>query len=292
MKYKVGTRGSRLAIAQTEEVLNLLRREFPEAEFEIVVIRTRGDVDLKTPLYMMESKGVFEREINAAVERGEIDFAVHSMKDLPTSVDLVIAAVPPRKSPYDVIVTRDGSGLAELPKGARVGTSSMRRISHLKYLRPDLEIVPIRGNVDTRLKKLRDLDAVVVAEAALERLNSSMKGRRIEEMTPAAGQGALAVVSRKEIAPLLSRINDETSFNEVMLERKVMSGLKAGCKTPIGIHADLKRRIITVSAVSKDFRRIARAIVEIRDISSAADEAIEEFLSSGGMEILSEWRGS
>jgi hydroxymethylbilane synthase len=292
LKYRVGTRGSKLALAQTEEVLNLLKKEIPGAEFEIVVMRTRGDVDLKTPLYMIESKGIFEREINSAVERGEIDFAVHSMKDLPTSIELAIAAVPPRRSPYDVIVTRDGSGIAELPRGARVGTSSMRRISHLKYLRPDLEVVPIRGNVDTRLRKLENLDAIVVAEAALERLNLNVKGERIEEMTPAAGQGALAVVSRKEIVPLLSRINDEISFNEVMLERKVMSGLRAGCKTPVGVHADLRRRIITISAVSRDFKRIARASVEIRNISSAADEAVEEFLSSGGMEILSEWRRS
>ncbi|PNV77188.1 MAG: hydroxymethylbilane synthase, partial [Thermoproteota archaeon] len=188
MKYRVGTRGSKLALAQTEEVLNLLKKEIPGAEFEIVVMRTRGDVDLKT-LYMIESKGIFEREINSAVERGEIDFAVHSMKDLPTSIELAIAAVPPRRSPYDVIVTRDGSGIAELPRGARVGTSSMRRISHLKYLRPDLEVVPIRGNVDTRLRKLENLDAIVVAEAALERLNLNVKGERIEEMTPAAGQG-------------------------------------------------------------------------------------------------------
>jgi len=292
LRYRVGTRGSKLALAQTREVLDLLKKEVPEAEFDIVVMRTRGDADLRTPLYMMDSKGVFEREINAAVERGEIDFAVHSMKDLPTSVDLVIAAVPPRKSPYDVIVTKDGSGIAELPRGARVGTSSMRRISHLKYLRPDLEIVPIRGNVDTRLRKLEYLDAVVVAEAALERLNLQVRGRRIEEMTPAAGQGAMAVVSRRDMVPLLSRINDEISFNEVMLERKVMSGLKAGCKTPVGVHADLKRGVISISAVSRDFRRIARVSVEVRDIGSAADEAIEEFLSSGGMEILSEWRSS
>jgi hydroxymethylbilane synthase len=170
---RVGTRGSRLAIAQTEIALAALRKANPGTLFEVVTISTKGDVD-KRPLFTMDEKGIFEREVNEAVEKGEVDFAVHSLKDVPSDLsdELVVACIPKRASPNDVLVNDKDQKLKELAAGSTVGTSSLRRAVQLAKLRPDLNVRPIRGNVETRVKKVisGEYDAVVLAEAGLTRI--------------------------------------------------------------------------------------------------------------------------
>src|SRR5215472_973437 len=172
MKYKVGTRGSRLAIAQTEIVLSILR-EKTSIDYEIVTINTTGDID-KRPIFTIDEKGIFEKEINQAVISGQVDFAVHSLKDIPSDLSdkLIVASIPKRASPNDVLVSKGNQKLADLSRNSKVGTSSLRRAIQVTKLRPDLHVKPIRGNVETRISRTVDgeYDAAVLAEAGLTRL--------------------------------------------------------------------------------------------------------------------------
>lgn len=304
MKYIVGTRGSRLSIIQTEEVLSALRRLYPGMEFEVKVIKTRGDIDLKTPLYKIPSKGIFEKELDRALLDGVVDFAVHSMKDYPTKTheELMIAAVPPRRTPHDVFISRISESLAELPPGSRVGTSSLRRQGYVKYMRPDVEVAPIRGNVETRLRKMieGEVEALILAEAGIERLGEKIRYQRlgIDEMTPPAGQGALAVVARREdeeLLKLLHSVNDEKSMLEVTIEREIISMLNVGCKTPLGVHASTKNDGIdvTISTISTDYREkvYVNKLFKSSGIREITSEVVKIFREKGGDRILQEWRG-
>ncbi|GAB4324540.1 MAG: hydroxymethylbilane synthase [Promethearchaeota archaeon] len=240
----VGTRGSALALAQTEEVLAKLRAAHPDVEFEVKVIKTAGDEHPYRPLTGFKRRGIFERGLDRAVARGDVDFAVHSMKDVPTVLPagLAIAAVPERAPPNDVLVSRDGLSLSELPTSAVVGTGSPRRAAMTLRARPDVVVRPVRGNIDTRLKKLDagELDAVIVAEAGLlrlgvvDRITDRLDVRRF---TPMPGQGALAVTCRAddgEVASFLSPANDEASLSAQLAERSFLAHLGAGCRVPIG----------------------------------------------------------
>ena len=202
--FIVGTRGSRLALAQTALVVDALRAAHPDARFEVREITTQGDRDTK-PLSEIGGQGVFTKAIEDALLRNEIDIAVHSMKDLPPRLTegLTIAAVPKRGDPRDALVTKDGRKLADLTPGARIGTGSARRAVQLRAMRPDVECVDIRGNVDTRIRKVDEgeYDAIVVAMAGLERLGLTARASQIfsvEEMVPSPGQGALAVQVRTD----------------------------------------------------------------------------------------------
>lgn len=304
VKIRIGTRGSRLSILQTEEVVRLLKARFPDVETEIVTIKTKGDIDRRTPLYRMREKGVFEKEVDLALLRGEIDIAVHSAKDVPTSIpeEVTLAAVPPRKPPYDAFISIYYNDIRDLPKGARVGTSSLRRLSFLKYLRRDVEVVPIRGNVDTRLRKLRsgNYDALIVAEAGLQRLNVSMGYRRLdpEIFVPPAGQGALAVLARKddrEVLNLLRAVDDHKSKFELSLEKEIVRKVGAGCRTPIGVLADLgsDRVKVRVATVSPDFERmikVERELPKDNSVDEISNKVAEEFIELGGGEVLDQWR--
>ncbi len=292
---KVGTRGSRLAMAQTNEVIEILRREGVKAE--TIVIRTKGDLNLRDPLYKIEEKGIFEKEINAALLRGDIDLAVHSLKDCTTELEEELAlVVPRRKSPFDALV---GCHPQELRPGDVIGTSSLRRGSHLLFLRPDIKVRPIRGNVDTRLEKVRrgHYRAVILAEAGLLRLGVGTKYHRFDvlEITPPAAQGALGVIARKEdkrTLELLSCVEDKKSRAEIDIEREILRGIGAGCRTPVGINASIsgdKVRVI-VSLVSPDLRRrvLLNCISSLDEIS--VEDIIDRFLSSGGESLIGEWR--
>lgn len=309
IKLRVGTRGSKLSLAQVREFTSLLNRLRPDVRFEIVVIKTRGDVDTKTPLYMMKEKGVFEREINKALAEGEVDLAVHSAKDLPTDYGdgLVLAAVPPRRSPYDALVARSGGGLEALPQGAVVGTSSLRRICFLKYARRDLRVRPIRGNLDTRLSKLAggEYDAVVVAEAGIERLGLDVGFQRLDPdvFVPAAGQGALAILARRDdarVVSLLRLADDPRSRIELLVEKEVVRLVGAGCRTPIGVHArcgaDLRSVRVTVAAVTPDFDELVKVARTYRiagepDVRDVAAKVADEFTEVGGVDVIKSWRG-
>jgi len=245
----IGTRGSRLALAQTRIVMDLLAAGREALRLEVREITTQGDRSA-APLSEIGGQGVFTKAIEDALLRREIDVAVHSMKDLPpqTTPGLTIAAVPRRGDARDALVARDGRTLADLAAGARIGTGSARREAQLKALRPDIECVDIRGNVDTRVRKVDDgeYDAIVVAMAGLERLE--MAGRatqvfRVEEMVPSPGQGALAVQVRADDAEaraIVSAIDDSETRTAVEAERAFLAGLGAGCRLPVGAHASMR----------------------------------------------------
>jgi len=303
VKIVVGTRGSELSLIQTQEVLELLKREFPDIDFQLKIVKTLGDIDQKTPLYKMGAKGIFVKALDRALLSGEVDIAIHSAKDYPTEVPpgIAIAAITRRVSPFDVFISSRYKSLQDLPPGSTVGTSSLRRLSHVKYLNPYVEVVPVRGNVDTRVRKLEEglVDALIVAEAGIIRLGLSLSYTRLDPLsfTPAAGQGALIVTVREddeELKRLLAVVNDESSSVEVTVEREVVRSLHVGCHTPLGVYARVEQGYVSVvvSTVSPDFKR--RVLVHVRegDPRRAVERAVEEFRTSGGLEVLDEWRRS
>jgi hydroxymethylbilane synthase len=242
---RLGTRGSALARWQTEHVRDLLLGTWPDLRAEIIVLTTSGDRTRDTPLAQMGGKGAFTAELEQALRNGTIDLAVHSLKDLPTdgSEGLAIGAFIQRADPADVLVTRAGHTLATLPERASLGTSSRRRAAQLLRRRPDLTMLDIRGNVDTRLRKALDLtgpyDGVVLARAGIARLGITVEHFEVldfEVMLPAPGQGALAVQCRDDAALLarLAPINHEPTRIAVTAERAFLAGLGGGCATPVG----------------------------------------------------------
>lgn len=239
MLLKIGTRGSRLARRQWAEVGGLLAEQ--GAEVEEVVIATSGDVFLDEPIHEV-SYGAFVREIDAKVLKGEIDAAVHSMKDIPSDLPegLVIAAVLPRASPFDLLITRGGALLDELPQGAVVGTASVRRRAQLLWHRPDVVIKNLRGNVETRLGKLErgEYDAIILAEAGVNRLGLTVRGQRLP-FTPSPNQGAIAVTARADspALPLLRGLDHRSTRVEVETERGIMERVGGGCAVPLGLLA-------------------------------------------------------
>lgn len=245
---RIGTRASRLALKQTELVAARLRRTAPDVAIEVVEITTAGDRDRTSPLTSGEGAGWFTSAIQEALLAGEVDVAVHSYKDLPTArpEGLVIAAVPERADPRDALVARDGGTLAELPEGAVIGTSSPRRSAQTLALRPDLELRPIRGNVETRLQRVDEgeYDAALFAIAGLERLGLEGRASHVfgfEEMLPAPAQGALAVECRRDdeaTLDLLSAIDDGELRWLVSAERAFLAALEAGCSYPAAAYAE------------------------------------------------------
>src|SRR5437899_8861869 len=208
MKYLVGTRGSQLSLVQTNWVISELKKKSPAAEFEIVTIKTKGDTDAR-PLFTINQKGIFEKEIDRAVAEKKVDFAVHSLKDVPAELpdELVLACIPKREDPNDVFISKDGLTLETIKKGAIIGTSSLRRAVQISRLRPDVIVKPIRGNIESRIKKIHDgnFDGVVLAEAGIGRLGLNVKFERLSttEFPPSPGQGALAIVSRRDNVKLI-----------------------------------------------------------------------------------------
>ncbi len=245
---RIGTRASRLALLQTEIVAASLRQAWPDVALEVVEITTAGDRDRTSPLTSGEGAGWFTSAIQDALLADEVDLAVHSYKDLPTARPdgLVIAAVPQRADPRDALVSRGGATLAGLPAGAVVGTSSPRRAAQTTALRPDLELRPIRGNVDTRLAKVDagEYDAALFAIAGLERLGVADRASHVfgfAEMLPAPAQGALAVECRRddsETQRLLAAIDNRELRGLVSAERAFLAALEAGCSFPAAAYAE------------------------------------------------------
>ena len=255
---RIGTRGSELALTQTNQVLAALRQAHPEVEFEIRVIKTTGDRSQNRPIAELGATGVFTKEIEAALLGNEIDAAVHSAKDLASSLPdgLIIGAVPRRLSPLDALVSRNGKKLAEMRQGALVGTGSPRRRAQVLAIRPDLLVAPLRGNLDTRIKKVSDgeIDCAIIALAALERMGWDGRAAEVFEadaLLPAPGQGALAVEVRRadgNILKIIQAINHADSFNCVRAERALLRELGAGCRTPIGGLATVKGNRLALKA--------------------------------------------
>jgi len=244
MNLRIGSRGSQLALWQANHIAALLRGQGHSVEIEI--IKTTGDRLQEVTFAQVGSKGMFTKEIEEALAEGRVDLAVHSLKDLPTELPelFALAATPPRVDPRDVFVSVKYESLAALPQGARVGTSSQRRRAQLKALRPDIEAVEFRGNVDTRLRKLAEgqVAAILLAAAGLDRLEKTEWVReRLEpkDFCPAAGQGSLGIETRKDDAATIAAVaflDDAATRFAVTVERAALAALGGGCQVPIGIH--------------------------------------------------------
>ncbi len=295
----IGTRGSQLALWQAEYVKKRINRQFPDIGVTLQIIQTTGDKIQESSLAGL-GKGVFTKEIEIALLDASIDLAVHSMKDLPTDLPdgLCIAAIPAREDPRDVLVSQSGLGLDNLPKRAKIGTASPRRKSQLLHLRPDLQVVNVRGNLDTRLRKLHEteLDGVILAAAGIKRL---IGGDIITEyfetsrMVPAAGQGALGIEAREddlEIKALLTAINDNQCEIEVFAERAVLRELGGGCQVPIGAFSELKddRLHLMAAVCSPDGKH--RILERLTGSTAYADElasnVVSKLIQGGASKLL------
>jgi len=291
----IGSRGSQLALWQARWIQARLAALGHESRIEI--IHTTGDRITDVPLAKVGTKGLFTKEIEEALLRGDIDVAVHSMKDMPTEtpLGLTIAAVPEREDPRDAMI---GMRLDELPQGAKVGTSSLRRSAQLLALRPDLEIESIRGNVDTRLRKVEEqrFDAIVLAAAGLRRLGLEQRIAEVlapEVMCPAVGQGALAVETRSdggEAHEICRRLDHTETRAAVTAERAVLARLGGGCQVPIGAHARIDGNVLGIDAVvvAPEGDAIVRLAAQGPvSAAQAIGEALgDDLLRAGGREIL------
>jgi hydroxymethylbilane synthase len=267
---KIGTRGSALALWQANWVKSELEKVFPHRSFQLVQIKTHGDRITDIPLERVGGEGIFVKQIEIALLSGEIDLAVHSMKDLPTVLPdgLVVGAIPERADPADVLVSKHNLGLSHLPPGARVGTGSLRRRAQLLHERSDLDMVDIRGNVDTRLAKLRsgELDAIVLASAGVKRLgyeNAVTQRIPYSICLPAVGQGALCIEIRseaKEIHDMVKSIHHPESAAAARAERAFLRELGGGCRVPIAALGTVESGILKLEGLvaDRDGQRIIR----------------------------------
>lgn len=303
-KFTIGSRGSQLALWQTDYIKTHLEKRFPEAAFDVLIIKTTGDVMLDTALSKIGDKGLFTKQIEHALLNNQIDLAVHSLKDLPTTqpAKLRISAVSERETANDVFISKNFQSIEELPPTARVATGSLRRKSQLLHLRPDLEVVEIRGNVPTRIEKFlaSDLDALILAFAGVHRLNLDSHIKQIiptRIMLPAVGQGAMAVEIRAEdleIAEMLAEINDQSTEFCVTAERAFLRSLEGGCQVPIGGFAVLNQDEIFLEGFvgSLTGAKIIRHSIRgsIREAKHLGETLAEICLQRGAAEILDEAR--
>jgi len=251
----VGTRGSKLALVQTNYIKKCLSN-ITEERIDIDIIKTTGDKITDSQLYNIDSKGLFTKELDRAVLEEKVDFAVHSLKDVPTDLDedLEIIAVPERESPNEVLISK--YKWDELPKGSSLGSSSLRREAFCNHYNKELKLMPIRGNIETRVNKVinGEVDATIMAEAGLKRLGLMQHIRSrftLEYITPPAGQGAIAIISRKDssLKRIIGKINDYNSFQEVSAEKAVLEELGVGCQWPIGSSAKVKNNKLQLYSI-------------------------------------------
>ncbi len=294
---RIGTRGSPLALAQSRWTERRIREANPDLTTELVIIKTSGDRIIDRPLSEVGGKGLFVKEIESALLSYEIDCAVHSMKDLPGEVapGLIIAAVPEREDPSDVILTRTGGGLLNLPTGAVVGTSSLRRMALVRARRPDVQVLGLRGNVETRIRKLDrgEVDAVLLARAGLRRLEISHP--HIEsfdpiDFLPAVGQGALGIETRENEAELVDKIDHPISRTAVEAERAFLARVGGSCVTPLAAHGTILGDVLTLRALiaAPDGTRLVRGEImgTLAEAAKIGSDLADRLLAEGGAEIL------
>ena len=302
MNFIVGARGSKLSQAQTNWVISELQKIDSSLSFEFKTITTKGDTDTR-PLFAMEQKGIFEKEIDRAVFEKEVDFAVHSLKDVPSQLDenLIIACIPKREAINDVLITRDGFDIDSIPSNSVIGSSSLRRAVQITRKRPDLNVKPVRGNIETRINKVLDgkFDGVVLAQAGITRLGTSVKLSKLslDDFPPSPGQGALAIVCREDDSKtleILQQIEDPKSRKEIEAERALSDSVDSGCRFPVGAFAVSDSNLLTlkVAVYSMDGKKSI-----ILEKSDNIDNAIElgkslgdELIDRGVSEIASNWR--
>ena len=302
---RIGTRGSLLALAQARWVEAYLLGSHPDLGTELVIIKTTGDKLKDVPLAQVGGKGLFIKEIEEALLAGEVDLAVHSLKDMPAEMPpgCVLGAVPPREDHRDAFISHRHGSLAEIPAGGRVGTGSLRRKVQILHRRPDLEVVHLRGNVDTRLRKLETegLDAIILAAAGLKRLGLGHipRGYLSEaEMLPAIGQGALGLEVRaddQEMLRLLAPLNDTPTQVAVTAERAFLARLEGGCLVPVAAWGRLEDGFLTIEALISDLdgrRFLKDRLVGPVDAAPVLGENLAEMLlERGGRQILQEIYG-
>jgi hydroxymethylbilane synthase len=302
----IGTRGSKLALWQAEWVHARLRQLEPGLSVSLKRIKTTGDKILDTPLATIGGKGLFIKEIEDALLRGEIDLAVHSMKDVPTHLPegLEILAIPEREDPRDVLISRDGVTLDRLAAGARIGTSSLRRQAQLLHVRPDLSIQILRGNLDTRLHKLEagEYDGIILAAAGMRRLGWTDRVTEYlspEVCLPAIGQGALALEGRADdafVRDVTARLDHRPTRMAVTAERALLERLEGGCQVPIAAYATIEDDVLTMSALvaGVNGRRLVRDSIQgpVTEAHKLGIRLAERLLERGGDEILREIYGA
>lgn len=296
----LGTRGSALALWQAEYVVGRLRSRFPERHFVIQIVHTRGDAVQSVSLAEIGTRGVFVKEIQSALLAGEIDFGVHSLKDLPSeeAPGLVLAATAPREDPRDALVSRHGRGLADLPHGARLGTSSPRRAAQLRRLRTDFVLDTIRGNVDTRVRKALngEFDGVVLAAAGLRRLGMEDKVAEyipLSSMVPAPCQGIVAVEAREgdaEALAVAAAVEDRSARLAAEAERAFVRALGGGCYTPLAAHATVlgssMEMVGLLSSPEGDTVVEAKLSGDVGDPVALGATLAKQILANGGEAIV------
>lgn len=301
-KLRLGTRGSQLALWQAEFVAREIKNQRPELEIETIIIKTKGDKILDVALSKIGDKGLFTREIENSLLAGEIDLAVHSMKDLPSflTTGLSLGAVLKRVNPRDVLISSRGYTTATLPHNGLVGTSSLRRIAQLKNLRPDIRISDLRGNVETRIRKMNEhhLDAIILAYAGVERLGLSHVISEVistESVLPAVGQGAIAVEIRKDdrdTADIVALINHIPTYITTESERAFLSYLEGGCQVPIACLAQISNGEIILEGLiaSIDGKTVLRdrASGRLDQPETVGQQLAQNLLDRGGQKILQE----
>ncbi len=303
---KIGTRASQLAMAQSTNIKKLIEAQYPDATVELVKIVTKGDKILDVPLAKVGGKGLFVKELEDAMLQNEVDLAVHSMKDVPAELPegLHLGIITKREDPRDAFVSNKYKTLADLPEGAKVGTSSLRRKSQLGLMRKDLVIEDLRGNVGTRLRKLDEgqYDAIILAAAGLNRLELSDRITSFfdpTEMLPAVGQGAVGIELRKadtELLEALSFLIDETTAVAVTAERAYLNRLEGGCQVPIGAFAVLDGDQVNLTGLvaSVDGSQVLKeqSAGSVADAENMGVKLAEEILAKGGGAILAEVYGN
>ena len=302
MNFTVGARGSKLSIAQTDWVISELQKTDSSLSFDIKPITTKGDTDTR-PLFAMEQKGIFEKEIDRAVFEKEVDFAVHSLKDVPSQLDhnLIISCIPKREAVNDVLITRDGFDIEEIPSGSVIGSSSLRRAVQVIRKRPDVIVKPVRGNIETRIKKVEEgkFDGIVLAQAGITRLGTDTKISKLptNDFVPSPGQGALAIVSRKDNSStleMLKKIEDYRSRMEIEAERALSDSVDSGCRFPVGAVAtsDANSLTLKVAVYSMDGKKsiILEKTGSIEEPHVLGRLLGDELRDRGVKEIASNWR--
>lgn len=296
----IGTRDSALAMWQTEWVLANLQQLNPDYKFRVVSMKTQGDKILDVALAKIGDKGLFTKELEVAMLSGQTDMAVHSMKDLPTVLPegLMIGAICERHDPRDVVISRNGNNLADMPQGAKIGTSSLRRCAQLLSYRPDLQLEPLRGNLNTRMAKLEreNMDAIILAAAGVERLGWA--DRITERLStdvslPAVGQGSVGIEIREndpEVLAVVQKLNHFPSEKAILAERALLKKLEGGCQVPIGALGTVEGDQLTLKGVvaSLDGKELIRSEItgSVNEAVALGQELAEKLIEMGADRIL------
>ncbi len=302
MRFVLGTRGSQLSLAQTNWVISELKKKTPEHDFEIRTIKTRGDTDAR-PLFTIDQKGIFEKEIDRAVADRTVDFAVHSLKDIPSNLmdGLVVGCVPARESVNDVFIPGGDFSLQTIPANSVIGTSSLRRAVQISRIRKDVTVKPIRGNIETRIKKVQDgsYDAIILAQAGINRLGINVRhhGLSTDDFPPSPGQGAIGIVCRRDdtnTQKMLKTIEDPDTRTAIEAERTLSEFVDSGCRFPVGVYGQVSGQSVSlaVSAYSIDGKKslTVQKSGTKTDPRGLGRAVAEELRRQGVKELAADWR--